>query len=107
MPLKVLLSVLPKSLRKKNVIEAFDRSYLYSNLMTKVAKPTNLARWAILATLLKKLSRNDRSLSVRFYQNGTVMPTISHRSQIRIFNALVPILTNSAADRSQIVQSQS
>lgn len=44
-----ILSALPKSLGKSNVIEAFDRSYPQSTLMTELAKPTNLARWAILA----------------------------------------------------------
>jgi hypothetical protein len=44
-----ILSALHKSLGKRNVIEAFDQSYYQSNLMTELAKPTNLARWAILA----------------------------------------------------------
>ena len=44
-----VLSALPKSLGKRNVIEAFDRSYPQGNLMTKLAKYTDLARWAILA----------------------------------------------------------
>jgi len=46
-----ILSALPKSLGKKNVIETFVRSYPQSNLMNELAKPTNLARWAILARL--------------------------------------------------------
>ncbi len=46
-----ILSALTKILGKKNVIEAFARSYTQSNLMTKLAKPTNLARWAILAKI--------------------------------------------------------
>ena len=44
-----ILSALPKSLGKRNVIEAFDQAYPQSTLRTELAKHTNLARWAILA----------------------------------------------------------
>ena len=46
-----ILSALPKSIGKRNVIEPFDRSYPQSTLMIELAKTTKLARWAILAPL--------------------------------------------------------
>jgi len=50
-----ILSALPKSIGKRNVIEPFDRSNHQSTLMIELAKTKKLARWAILAHSLDLL----------------------------------------------------
>jgi hypothetical protein len=68
-----ILSALPKSIGKRNVIEPFDRSYPQSTLRIELAKTTKLARWAILARVVCQL-RSDTFMRYSAFSGITFHP---------------------------------